>query len=114
MHGQFGREFAERLRQLRTARPAYDGRRLQRRSVDAMLAFLAHHDEWQLPDLLLAPTGNIQTQWRSHAQRIVAQFLPAGEVWFTVLEEGRPRLTGRGSPDEFVAAVGLHAPVADR
>lgn len=108
---RFGRRFGERVIALSSARPAYGGRRLQRRSLDSALAFLQHQD-WWLPDLLLTPTGNIQMQWRSDDGRIVAQFLPEGEVWFTVLERGRPRLTGRGTPEEFVAAVAFDAPVA--
>ena len=109
---QFGNDFARRLTQLAAARPAYGGRRLQWASLEAMLRFVSRHDEWQLPEVLLAPNGNVQTQWRSRDERIVAQFLAGGDVWFTIIERGNPMLTGRRSPDEFVTALGVHVPIA--
>lgn len=107
----FGYPFGERVSQLRSARPAYGGNRLQRQSLESVLSFLERQEDWRLPDLLLAPNGNVQGQWRSDERRIVAQFLLNGEIWFTVLEQGNARLTGRSTPDEFVSALGRIAPV---
>lgn len=108
---RFGTDFGDRVRVLSTARPAYGGQRLRARSLHVLLRFLDAQDHWRLPDVLLAPNGNIQTQWRSGPRRIVAQFLPTDEVWFTVIENGQLRITGRRAPEAFVAALAADAPV---
>lgn len=106
---RFSREFGHRIHTLATARPGYGGHRLRVRSLRFALDFLAaRHDAWRLPDEVLLPaSGNLQVLWRSDRRRIVAQFLPEGIVWFTVLENGQPRLTGQVPPHEFAVQQGV-------
>lgn len=103
----FGPELGRRVARLADAVPAYGGTRLRVRSLRFALDFLAEHrDAWRVPDEVLLPaSGNLQALWRIDGLRLVAQFLPEQMVWFTVLHDGRLRMTGREAPGDFVAAI---------
>lgn len=110
---RFGDNFGRRIDRLAAALPAYGGRRLRVRSLRFALDFLAaHHNAWRLPDEVLLPaSGNLQALWRSDRRRIVAQFLPDRMVWFTILQNRQPRLTGRVPPHEFAVQQGVQEAV---
>jgi hypothetical protein len=108
---RFGVRFGERLCELASTRAAYGGSRMNKKSLRAVLIFLTTNKTWELPELFLVPTGNVQAQWKARDSRIVAQFLHEGEVWFTAIAAGKPRLTGRVHPDQFVAAISAYAPL---
>ena len=98
------------LKELNSKR-ARGERKLSLQSVRHAVRFVQAHPTWPAPSLVITPHGTVQAYWRHLANgKLVAQFLPDGHVWFTVMNEnGGLRLTGRVPMAEFEATAAAYS-----